>query len=98
MDDALSYRQKATVDEITYLFPQMSPKTIMTEILKVLDMASSARRRMTSMKGNLRRSIIIGIEVARQTVQHLATNSARTQEPAKIMSSRCLELDERSRL
>jgi len=27
LDDALSYKQKAAVDEITYLFPQMSPKT-----------------------------------------------------------------------
>ena len=90
LDDALSYRQKAAVDEITYLFPQMSPKTIMTETLKVLNTASSAWRRTTSMKGDLRRSIIIGVEVARQTVQHLAANSARAQKPAEFMSSRCL--------
>ncbi|EGI60172.1 hypothetical protein G5I_11646 [Acromyrmex echinatior] len=33
LDDSLSYKQKTAVDEITYLFPQMSP-TIMTETLR----------------------------------------------------------------
>ena len=65
----------------------------MTETLRVLDAASSAQRRTTSIRGDFCRSIIVGVEMARQAVQHLAANSARAQEPAEIMSSRCLELE-----
>ena len=93
LDDSLSYKQKTAVDEITYLFPQMSPKTIMTETLRVLDAASSAQKKTSTMKGDLRRQIIIGVEVARQAVQQLAVNSARAQEPAEVMSGRCLQLE-----
>jgi len=74
----------------------MSPKTIMTETLRVLDAASNAQRKIFSMKGDLRRQIIVRIEEARQTVQQLAANSARAQELAEVMSGRCLERNERS--
>jgi len=47
----------------------MSPKTIMTETLRVLDAASNAQRKIFSMKGDLRRQIIVRIEEARETVQ-----------------------------
>ncbi|EGI60169.1 hypothetical protein G5I_11642 [Acromyrmex echinatior] len=70
LDDALSYRQKTAVDEVTYLFSQMSPKIVMTEILRVLDAASNVQRKTTSMKGDLRRQIIINVKVTRQAVQH----------------------------
>jgi len=42
LDDSLTSKQKTAVEEVTYLFPQMSPKTIMMETLRVLDAASSA--------------------------------------------------------
>lgn len=68
----------------------------MTETLRVLDAASNAQRKIFSMKGDLRRQIIVRIEEARQTVQQLAANSARAQELAEVMSGRCLERNERS--
>ncbi|EGI60175.1 hypothetical protein G5I_11650 [Acromyrmex echinatior] len=94
LNDALSYRQKAAVDKIIFLFPQMSPKTVMIEILRILDAASNAQRKTTSMKNDFHRQIIIGVEVARQAVQHLATISTMpAQMPAEIMNGRCLDLE-----
>ena len=68
----------------------------MTETLRVLDAASNAQRKTFSMKGDLRQQIIVRVEEARQTVQQLAANSARTQELAEVMSGRCVERNERS--
>jgi len=74
----------------------MSPKTIMTETLRVLDAASNAQRKIFFMKGDLCRQIIVRIEEARQTIQQLAANSVRAQELVEVMSGRCLERNERS--
>ncbi|EGI68859.1 hypothetical protein G5I_02437 [Acromyrmex echinatior] len=68
-------------------------KTIMTETLRVLDAASSAQSKTSSMKGDLRRQIIVGVEVARQAVQQPAANSVRAQEPAEVMSGRCPQFE-----
>lgn len=65
LDDSLSYKQKVAVEEVTYLFPQMSSKTIMTETLRVLDAVSTAQRKTSSMKSDLRRQIIVGVKIAR---------------------------------
>lgn len=81
------------MDEITYLFLQMSPKTIVTETLRVLNAAYGAQKKTSSMKGDLRHQIIVGVEVARQAVQQLAVNTARAQEPAEVISGRCLQLE-----
>ena len=90
LDDSLSFRQKAAVDEITY-FRRCFQRSLYRETLRVLDAASSAQRKTFSMKGDLRRQIIIGVEMARQAIQQLAMNSARTQESAEVMSRRCLQ-------
>lgn len=65
----------------------------MTKTLKVLDVASEAQSKTSSMKGDLRRQIIVGVEVGRQAVQFLAANSTRAQVSAEVMSGRCLELE-----
>ena len=83
---------------MTYAFPEMSPSTIMTEALRVLDEASSAQRETSTMKGDFRRKIIVGVEVAKQAVQQLVANSARAQEPAEIMSGQCYQLEKWTRL
>ncbi|KYN16905.1 hypothetical protein ALC57_10815 [Trachymyrmex cornetzi] len=51
LDDRLSSKQKDAIEEVTGLFPQMSPKSIMAETLRVLDMAGEAERRTQTMKG-----------------------------------------------
>jgi len=75
----------------------MSPRKIMAETLLVLDEASSAQRKTSTMRGDFRRRIIVGVEVAKQAVQQLAAraaDSARTQEPAKTMKGRCFQLEQ----
>ena len=69
----------------------------MAETLLVLDEASSAQRKTSTMRGDFRRRIIVGVEVAKQTVQQLAAraaDSARNQEPAKTMKGRCFQLEQ----
>ncbi|KYN38430.1 hypothetical protein ALC56_07206 [Trachymyrmex septentrionalis] len=60
--------KKSAVESVTYAFPEISPSTIMTEALRVLDEASSAQRETSTMKGDFRRKIIVGVEVAKQAI------------------------------
>jgi len=68
LDDSLTSNQKSAVESVTYAFPEISPSTIMTEALRVLDEASSAQRETSTMKGDFRRKIIVGVEVAKQAI------------------------------
>jgi len=81
LDDSLTSKQKTAVEEVTYLFPQMSSKTIMTETLSVLDAASSAQCKTSTMKDDLRRQIIVGVEVAKQAVQQRRTRLGLRNQP-----------------
>ncbi|KYN17838.1 hypothetical protein ALC57_09877, partial [Trachymyrmex cornetzi] len=60
LDDRLTSGQKDAIEEITMLFPQMSPKTMMVETLRVLEIAGEAERKTQSMKGDFRRHIKVG--------------------------------------
>jgi len=59
------------VEEITYLFPQMSLKSIMAKILKVLNLVEKAEKRTIIIKGDLKRQIIVAVNVAKLAVQKL---------------------------
>ncbi|KYN28026.1 hypothetical protein ALC57_02566, partial [Trachymyrmex cornetzi] len=74
LDDKLTSGQKDAIEEITMLFPQMSPKTVMAETLRVLEIAGEAERKTQSMKGDLRRHIIKALQ---QTVQELREENRR---------------------
>lgn len=73
LNDRLSSKQK-DVKEVIGLFPQMSPKSVMAETLRVLDMAREAERRTQTMKGDLRRQIKVGVNVAKIAVQRLMSD------------------------
>ncbi|XP_018372846.1 PREDICTED: uncharacterized protein LOC108767438 [Trachymyrmex cornetzi] len=82
LDDRLSSHQKDAIEEVTALFPQMSPKSIMAETLRVLETAGEAERRTQSMKGDLRRQIKVGVNVAKIAVQKLVADIAKGTGPS----------------
>ncbi|EGI58601.1 hypothetical protein G5I_13287 [Acromyrmex echinatior] len=55
--EAQDSSQKTAIEEITSLFPQMSPKSVVAKTLRVLDIAGEAERRIQTMNGALRRQI-----------------------------------------
>ena len=73
LDDRLSAGQKTAIEEVTDLFPQMSPKSVVAETLRVLNIAGEAERRTLTMNEALRRQIKVGVNVAKIVVQRLVT-------------------------
>jgi len=66
----------------------------MADTLDVLDHASSAQRKTSTMKGDFRRHIIVGIGVAKEAVQRLAAVAlVRAQEPADTTDGRYRQLE-----
>ena len=66
----------------------------MADTLDVLDQASSAQRKTSTMKGDFRRHIIVGIGVAKEAVQRLAAVAlVRAQEPADTTDGRYRQLE-----
>ncbi|KYN21285.1 hypothetical protein ALC57_06384 [Trachymyrmex cornetzi] len=93
LDDRLSSRQKDAIEEVTVLFPQMSPKSIMAETLRVLETAGEAERRTQSMKGDLRRQIKVGVNVAKVAVQRLVSEITKGAGPADEVRANNLALE-----
>lgn len=93
LDDRLSSKQKDAVEEVTRLFPQMSPKSIMTETLRVLDMAGEAERRTQTMKGDLRRQIKVGVNVAKIAIQRIASDIVKSTGPVDEIRTNNLALE-----
>ena len=60
LDDRFSSNQK-TVEEVTGLFPQMSPKSVVAETLRILDIAGEVERRTQTMNGALRWQVKVGV-------------------------------------
>ena len=79
LDDRFSTGQKTAIEEVTDLFPQMSPKSVVAETLRVLNIAGEAERRTLTMNGALRRQIKVGVNVAKIVVQRLVTVIAVTR-------------------
>ncbi|KAG5327721.1 PO11 protein, partial [Pseudoatta argentina] len=86
LDDRLSSGQKTAVEEVTGLFPQMSPKSVVAETLRVLDIAGEAERRTQTMNGALRRQIKVGVNVAKIVVQRLVSDIAKNTGPQDVSS------------
>ncbi|KYN38477.1 hypothetical protein ALC56_07123 [Trachymyrmex septentrionalis] len=101
LHDSLTSYQRTAVEERTQLFSAI-PGKIMAETLLALDEASSAQRKTSTMRGDFRRRIIVGIEVAKQAVQRLAATAAevlvRAQEVLFRESSVQRIADERGRI
>ncbi|XP_018377450.1 PREDICTED: uncharacterized protein LOC108770382 [Trachymyrmex cornetzi] len=93
LDDRLSSKQKDAIEEVTELFPQMSPKSIMVETLRVLDMAGEAERRTQTMKGDLRRQMKVGVNVAKIAIQRLASDIVKSAGPVDEVRSINLALE-----
>ncbi|KYN21052.1 hypothetical protein ALC57_06591, partial [Trachymyrmex cornetzi] len=81
LDDRLTSAQKDAIKEVTALFPQMSPKAVMAETLRVLETAGEAERRTQTMKGDLRRQIKVGVNVAKIAVQRLVSEILKDTGP-----------------
>ncbi|XP_018377266.1 PREDICTED: uncharacterized protein LOC108770270 [Trachymyrmex cornetzi] len=93
LDDRLSSCQKDAIEEVTALFPQMSPKSVMAETLRVLETAGEAERRTQSIKGDLRRQIKVGVNVAKIAVQRLVSEISRSTEPTDEIRANNLALE-----
>ncbi|KYN17799.1 hypothetical protein ALC57_09903, partial [Trachymyrmex cornetzi] len=93
LDDRLSSHQKDAIEEVTALFPQMSPKSIMAETLRVLETAGEAERRTQSMKGDLRRQIKVGVNVAKIAVQKLVEEIVKGTGPRDEIRANNLALE-----
>ena len=98
LHDSLTSYQRTAVEERTQLFSAI-PGKIMAETLLALDEASSAQRKTSTMRGDFRRRIIVGIEVAKQAVQRLAATAAevlvRAQESVDTADGRYRHLSEK---
>ncbi|EGI62171.1 hypothetical protein G5I_09524 [Acromyrmex echinatior] len=92
LDDRLSSSQKTAV-EVTGLFPQMSPKSVVAETLRVLDIAGEAERRTVSMNGALRRQIKVGVNVAKIAVQRLVADITKCSGPSDEVRANNLALE-----
>ncbi|KYN21795.1 hypothetical protein ALC57_05825, partial [Trachymyrmex cornetzi] len=92
-DGRLTSKQKDAVEEVTGLFPQMSPKSVVAETLRVLEIAGEAERRTTTMKGDFRRQIKVGVNVAKIAVQRLVTDIAKHSRPADEIKENNLALE-----
>ncbi|XP_011062989.1 PREDICTED: uncharacterized protein LOC105151143 [Acromyrmex echinatior] len=93
LDDRLSSNQKTAVEEVTGLFPQMSPKSVVAETLRVLDIAGEAERRTQTMNGALRRQIKIGVNVAKIAVQRLVSDIAKGPSDEIKANNLALEIE-----
>ncbi|KYN42695.1 hypothetical protein ALC56_02872 [Trachymyrmex septentrionalis] len=93
LDDKLSAGQKTAIEEVTDLFPQMSPKSVV-ETLRVLDIAGEAKRRTLTMNGALRRQIKVGVNVARVAVQRLVSVIDKSTGPIDEIRANNLALEE----
>ncbi|KYN09548.1 hypothetical protein ALC57_18335 [Trachymyrmex cornetzi] len=93
LDDRLSSRQKDAIEEVTALFPQMSPKSVMAETLRVLETAGEAERRTQTMKGDLRRQIKLGVNVAKIAVQRLVSEISKGTGPTNEVRANNLALE-----
>ncbi|EGI67664.1 hypothetical protein G5I_03709 [Acromyrmex echinatior] len=82
LDDRLSSSQKTAVEEVTGFFPQMSPKSVVAEMLCVFDIADKAERRTQKMNGALRRQIKVDVNVAKIAMQRLVSDIAKCSEPS----------------
>ena len=94
LDDRLTAAQKTAVEEVTGLFPQMSPKTVVVETLRVLDNAGEAERKTQHMNGALRRQIKVGVNAAKVAVQQLLTVIDKRAEPMDVIRANNLALEE----
>ncbi|KYN29098.1 hypothetical protein ALC57_01461, partial [Trachymyrmex cornetzi] len=93
LDDRLSSRQKDAIEEVTYLFPQMSPKSVVAETLRVLDIAGEAEMRTQTMKGDLRRQIKVGVNVAKIAMQRLVEDINKSMGPTDEIRENNLALE-----
>ncbi|EGI70783.1 hypothetical protein G5I_00415 [Acromyrmex echinatior] len=93
LDDRLSSSQKTAVEEVTGLFPQMSPKSVVAETLRVLDIAGEAERKTVSMNGALRRQIKVGVNVAKIAVQRLVADITKCSGPSDEARANNLALE-----
>ncbi|XP_018364345.1 PREDICTED: uncharacterized protein LOC108762038 [Trachymyrmex cornetzi] len=93
LDDRLSSCQKDAIEEVTALFPQMSPKSVMAETLRVLETAGEAERRTQTMKGDLRRQIKVGVNVAKIAVQRLVSEISKGTGPTDEVRANNLALE-----
>ncbi|XP_018377655.1 PREDICTED: uncharacterized protein LOC108770518 [Trachymyrmex cornetzi] len=84
---------KDAIEEVTALFPQMSPKSVMAETLRVLETAGEAERRTQSMKGDLRRQIKVGVNVAKIAVQRLVSEIVKGTRPSDEVRTNNLALE-----
>ena len=94
LDDRLTAAQKTAVEEVTGLFPQMSPKSMVVDTLRKLDIAGDAERKTQSMNGALRRQIKVGINVAKVAVQQLLAVIDKSAEPTDVIRANNLALEE----
>ena len=93
LDDSLSCRQKDAVEDVVNMFPQMSPKSVMAETLRVLNIAADAEKRTQTMKGDLRRQIIIGVNVAKVAIQRLVSDISKCEGPVDEVKANNLALE-----
>ncbi|EGI67663.1 hypothetical protein G5I_03708 [Acromyrmex echinatior] len=78
---------------VTGLFPQMSPKSVVAETLRVLDIAGEAERRTQTMNGALRRQIKVGVNVAKIAVQCFVSDITKSSGPSDEIRANNLALE-----
>ncbi|KYN29295.1 hypothetical protein ALC57_01273 [Trachymyrmex cornetzi] len=84
---------KDAIEEVTGLFPQMSPKSVVAETLRVLDIAREAERWTQTMKSDLWRQIKVGVNVAKIAVQRLVEYILKCTEPTDEVKANNLALE-----
>jgi len=84
LDNPLSSAQKVTVEEIISLFPQISPRAIVAETLRIFD---AAQQCTSTMKGDLKRRIIVYV-----AIQKFATDSIRDRRPVEEFKREIVQL------